>query len=474
MTSIKTLVAAGLLLAVTGAALADPVVKVLPAGSKGGSLIVQGIVNGGVITALELHLTFDNTKVSVANTSGSFVPNGAGGWATNGFNVIVTGTTSEIQWVVSNGNGQSTDGPIGSMTFTASKTSKVTMTTASNWSDADFNVYQPTANADSAVISGAVRDLGAPVLGAPSTGPGKVVAVVAGTSLQLLNAADLTSVAGFAPATVGPVSGRPAFGMAGSQAVIAVGDDAGKLTVVDAATGAPVAGLQLGTKVSTPAIAADGIYVAVSQASSATLVKVVGATASPVATLTGNTITGAPAVFGGLISVGTNAGVESFRADGTPQAGVADAAGATIAPIIGAGGKGLSANGTNLLFFNAVTGASTFTVAHGAGALSEAWYDAATDTVVFGTPSGKILSAGLSGGAPTLGAQLTPQSISCQPIVLGGVTYAIGSGGNLDSTAGLDAPLGAPGAKALAATGRATGDSLIAATTTGLVAALTL
>jgi len=476
MTNIKSLVAGGLLLAVAGAAMADPSMKLMPAGAKAGSaaaVVVKGILGGATsLVGAEIHVKFD-AKATVENVSATATA--GSGWVTGAFNVV---NGNEAIWIGANGDGQTADGTIVTISVGVVGTTKLTLTTDSNVTDQDYNPWNPPANQEAALVNGAIRDLGGAIAGAPSTGPGGVVAVAAGTALKLVKASDLTDVAGFAAPAVGPVSGRPAFGMIGAQAVIAVGDDEGKLTVVDAATGAPVAALALGAKVSTPAIAPDGtIYVAVSGAGPATLVKVVGGAPAPVATLTGTTVLGAPAVFGGLVSVGTDKGVEVIRAaDGIPQAGVADAAGATIAPIIGAGGKAVSANAASILGFNALTGAPTAATVHSGGALSEAWYDAATDKVSFGAAGGKVLSVALAGGTPELSAALTPAAIAAQPIVLNGTTYVIDAAGNIaaDNVA-LSAPLGGPGAKALAATGRTSGtDSIIAATNAGIVASIAL
>ena len=477
MTSIKTLATAGLLLGAAAVSLATPAsVSMKPAATKTTTATLTIVGSLGTDGSLQLTganpvMTYDASKVTFV--AGSFTKAAGTDWALNAENITAGG----YNLVLTSNAGQPA-GVIGTVTVTlaGANPAKLTMTTDSAVSDENYITYTNLTAKDAGVFKGAYRNLGGAIAGAPSTGPGKVVAVAAGTTLQLLNAADLTNVAAFVAPTVGPVSGRPAFGIVGTQSVIAVGDDAGKLTVVDAATGAAV-GTQvtLAGKVSTPAIAADGIYAGVTPATGkATLVKVVAGVTSPVATLVGTSVLGSPAVYQGLIVVGTDAGVETFRTDGTQQAVVADAAGATIAPIIGAGGKGLSANATKLLGFNALTGAAAGATGATDGAVSEAWYEASTDTVVLGTASGKMLNVNLTTGVPTLAATpLTTGAVTAEPIVLNGVTYVIDATGNVASSAGLSVPLGAAGTKALAATGLTAGtDSIIAATADGGVAAV--
>ncbi|HEY3412238.1 MAG TPA: hypothetical protein VGM51_04165 [Armatimonadota bacterium] len=470
MTSIKTLVTAGLLLAGAAVAFAgtDASVKVLPAATRTGTATLQIVgdlgTNGATqLTGVEVHLKYDTTKV----TFGAFTPAAGSDWANQG----TSNTGGEFAIILTSGG--SAAGPVGTIAVTLTGgASTLTKTVASAVSDQDYNTYYTPADTKVSVFTGALRTgLGA-IAGAPSTGPGKVVAVAAGTSLKLLNAADLTDVAGFTAPAVGSVTGRPVFGMVGTQAVLAVGDDAGKLTIVDAGTGASVAALALGAKVSTPAIAADGIYAAVTAATGpASVVKVVSGASNPFATLTGTSILGAPAVFGGYVAVGTDAGLEILRPDGVHQATVGTST--TISPVIANGGLGLSANATDLLPFNAVTGNGSATVAHGAGAVSEAWWDG--NSVIFGTSTGKILTVDVTTGVPTLsGTPLTSGSaITAQPISLGGVTYAQDVAGTVVSSSALEVALGSPSAKALAATGRTAGtDSVIAATADGTVGAI--
>jgi len=486
MTSIKTLVTAGTLLAVAGVALADPTVKLVPGGAKSGAsgvVTVVAVLPGGAnsdgstsagFTGGSVEIKYDATKVT-PNTAGITVPTG---WTNQGANIVSAGDL--LVALTADSSVVTKTGTMCSIPFTNIAGTNSTLTlVAQNTSVVDdgYAPWSPAANQVAAFVNGAVRDLGAAIGGAPSTGPGKVVAVAAGGSLRLLDADTLADKSGFTAPAVGTVSGRPVFGTIGTQSVLAVGDDAGKLTIVDAGTGASLASLSLGAKVSTPAIdSVNGVvYAAVTAASGpASLVKVVGGAASPVATLAGSTVLGAPAVFGGGIAVGTEKGVESFRSDGTPQAGVTDAAGATIAPIVGPGGQALSANATNLIGFNVVTGAAAgATGSHNAGALSEAWYDAATDAVVFGTPSGKLLRVGLTSGKPALDATgVSTSAITAEPIVLGSVAWAEDVTGAVVSTAGDSLPLADVSAKALAATGRATGNDLIAATAAGVVASV--
>lgn len=478
MTSIKTLVASSALLAVAGMALADPTMKVLPAAIKSGqatsTFVVEGILGGATsLLGAEIHVKFDPAKVTVTNAAANFVP--ATGWSTAGFNVDTT--KNEAIWAGSNGDGQTANGPIVTITFAGTGGGVLTLTKDSNITDQDYTPWYPAADQTAAVINGAIRTgLGA-IAGAPSTGPGKVVAVAAGGSLKLLDADTLADKAGFTAPAVGAVSGRPVFGVSGTTAIIAVGDDAGKLTIADAASGAVIAAPALGAKVSTPAIAPDAVYAGVNNATGvATLVKVVGTTVSPVASLAGNTVTGAPAVYQGGIAVGTEKGIESFRSDGTPQAGLQDAAGATVAPIVGPGGKALSANAAKILGFNIVTGAPTASTPHTGGVLSEAWYDAATDNVIFGGDAGKLLRVNLTTGVPTLDANaIATGKLSAEPIVLGGVAWAEAADGTVVSDAGASLPLAGPAATALAATGRTSGtDDLIAATADGTVASMIL
>lgn len=479
MTSIKTLATAGVLLGVAAVSLATPAsVKVLPTATKTtaapitvvGSIGDEGSLN---LTGVQLNIAYDTTKITLA--AGAFTKAAGTDWV-----VQAEGAAGGVYSVSLTSNAGQLAGVVGTVTGTlaaAGGSTKLTVTTDSGVSDDNYNTINLSNAENASVFTGAYRNLGGAIAGAPSTGPGGVVAVAAGGSLKLLKAADLTDVSTFNAPAVGPVSGRPAFGTIGTQAVVAVGDDAGKLTIVDAATGAPVAALTLGAKVSTPAIdsTTGTVYAAVTAASGpASLVKVVGGAAQPVATLAGSTVLGAPAVFGGGIAVGTDKGVESFRTDGTPQAGNMDSGGATVAPIIGGGGKALSGNASKVLGFNVVTGAATTgSVSHGATGISELWYDAASDTVIAGTPSGNLLMVNLTSGAPTLAStKISSLAIPAQPIKLA-KTWALDAGGNLVSDAGDSIALAGPATKALAATGRTAGtDSIIAATADGGVAAV--
>lgn len=475
MTNIKTLATAGLLFGAAAVSFATTAgVKVLPTATKTtaapitvvGSLGDEGSLN---LTGVQLNISYDATKLTLA--SGAFAKAAGTDWV-----VQAEGSANGVYSVSLTSNNGQLAGVVGTVTGTLASAgaTKIAVTTDSAVSDDQYITFPNTLAENASIFTGSYRNLGAAIKGAPSVGFDKKVAVAAGGKLQLLNGADLTDVAGFAAPAVGAVSGRPAFGVVGTDPVVAVGDDAGALTVVKVADGTSVFTKTLGAKVSTPAIDADGtVYAAVTNATgAATLVKVVAGADAPVATLAGSTVLGAPAVYNGGIAVGTEKGVESFRADGTPQAGITDAAGASVAPIIGAGGKALSANATKILGFNVTTGApTTGSVAHGATGVSELWYDYPTDTVLAGTPSGKLLQVNLTTGAPTLSAALSTLAITAEPIQLGKI-WAFDASGNLVSDGGDSIALAGPSTTALAATGRTTGNSVIAATADGGVAAV--
>lgn len=471
MTTYKTLVSASALLAVAGVALAaDPGMKLLSGGAKAGgtaAVVVKGIVGtAGSLQGAGVQIQFDPAKV----TPTAVVP-GADWVAQGGFN-IDGGNVVKIA-LLPMANGQTADATLCTISFTVNGNSKLTLLPTSAVTDDQYMDWNPSGQAAS-VINGAVAQVG-PMAGAPSVGFDKKVAVAAGGKLQLLNSADLTAVAGFTAPAVGASSGRPAFGVIGTDPVVAVGDDTGTLTVAKVADGTVVFTKALGAKVSTPAIDADGtVYAAVTNTTgTATLWKVVAGAETQVASLAGNTVLGAPAVYNGGIAIGTEKGVESFNAAGVPQAGISDAAGATVAPIIGNGGLALSANDTNLLGFNVVTGAPVGAAgAHNAGKLSEAWLDG--NNVIFGTASGKILSVDLTSGTPTLGATaLSTAAIGAEPIVIGTTTWAIDANGYVVNTAGDSLPLNGVAAKAVAATGRTAGtDSIVTATADGTLAAI--
>jgi hypothetical protein len=342
--------------------------------------------------------------------------------------------------------------------------------------DDEFNEY-PVPTASAAFLPGPFRQLGAAISGAPSVGPGSVVAVVAGNTLRLLNASDMSDVAGFAPpALTAPINGRPSFGNLDGASVIAVGTADGRLSVYDAQTGAQRGEtLQIGSSATTPAIdgANGAVYVAGNSPAGPVLVRAEGntMTATP---LTGGSISSSPVVFGGTDIVGTDDAVQILRGSG-PQASIAGRA--TISPVLKGDGHGLIATEGNIYGINVVTGTVSATSVPAPAGLADLWYDGGSGAFYGGAADGKVYKFTLGkGDAPAAAGSMDTLSdaITAQVLVLDGNTYAIDHAGNYKGGASPVVNIGGPSTGALAATGRGAGNAIIVSEAGGGIGALGL
>lgn len=469
MSIMKSLLAVGLGVAAVSAVKADPVVKLLPAGAKSGGTAVLTVYGkpdtGGTITGIVLTVTFDATKITgnptVAAVTGS-------GWSINATDF----TAGQAKIAATNVDGQAAAGGMFTISFVKADNTAVPLTvdpdlSNSSVSNQDYDTFGFAAGTGSVLLPGATRDLGGAISGSPSVGLTNI-AVVAGNSLRLLKKADLTDAAAAIALGAG-ITGRPSFGAIAGQPVVAVGTTDGKVSVFNADTGAAVgSAVTVGTSASSPAITADGtIYVAASNGTNASLVKVSGATTSPV-TIPGNAIKSDIAVFGGYAVVATDAGVQTIRtADMVPQASVADAAIAS-SPVLNGAGGGVIASASKLYGINTTTGAVDAGIA-APGLASEGFL--AADGIYYGGADGSVqkYAAGALTSIPTLTG-----AIAAQPLVIGGKVYAADATGKVKAGANDAVALGGATTKALAATGTTAADSLVVALPEGIVAELPL
>ncbi|HEY3267729.1 MAG TPA: hypothetical protein VGM37_12435 [Armatimonadota bacterium] len=467
MSIMKSLLAIGLGVAAVSAVKADPVVKLLPGGAKSGGTAVLTVYGkpdtGAGLTAVVLTLNYDAAKITGNPTVAA-----SAGWApTTNF------SAGQAKIAVTSSDGQFTAGPIFTVSFVKADNSAVPLTvdvdpSNSSFADDSFNTFSFPAGAGSVLLPGATRNLGGAITGSPSAGLSSV-AVVAGNALRLLKKDDLTDLNGTGAALTAGISGRPSFGAIAGQAVVAVGTTDGKVSVFDASTGAAVgAAVTVGTSASSPAITADGtIYVAASNGTSASLVKVAGATTTPW-TIPGNAIKSDVAVFGGFAVVATDAGVTTVRLDtGAPQATVADAAIVT-SPVLDGKGAGVISSASKLYGINTSTGAVDAGTA--AATLSSEGFLAA-DGIYFGDTTGAV--AKFAAGALTTTPFLS-KPITAQPLVIGGKIYAADNSGNVKAGSADAIALGGATTKALAATGTTAADSLVVAMPEGVIAELPL
>jgi hypothetical protein len=485
MTIHKTLLAGGLLLASTSIALAaahNPTLVLKTGGATNGQkgeIVVWGIPGedaGGtplLLTGAQIIVTFDAGKTTVANSGAEFVP--GPGWTRNDSNV----DNNQVLIAMSNTDGQAAPGPIVTIKVSqnADSASSLTVATGTNVADDQFGQYDVPAMTAS-FLPGPFRQLGAAISGAPSVGPAGNIAVVAGNSLHLLSAADLTDVQGFAPAGLSAgINGRPAFGLLDGTAVVAVGTKDGNVSIWNAATGAQVGStVDAGDSATTPAIdsASNTVYVASISGGAATLTSVKGGVATPsTSTIAGAAVVYSPAVYGGNVVLASDKGINVGRADGTPQSSVTTAA--SVAPILNGAGRGLIVAGGNVWGINATTGALSATSVPAPAGLSDLWFEGGT--FYGGAADGKIykFTVGTDGTPAAAGSDAgLPAAIATQPLVIGGKTYAVDVNGNLLGTNADGANIGGPGTGALAATGRGASDSIIVSETGGGIGALSL
>lgn len=416
MTDMKALLTAGLLVTAT-AVFAAPTVEMMGAGAAAGTDATFTILvhpNGTPLNSATFILeasAVDGVNIDLPTPAVGTAPTG---WDTPVMNQIDNAGKKRILFTTAIGTAQSTD----PLTFTIKITQKATGFKAtrldliayddqtgdgSNVSDDQYTtIGLPAASA--AIVPGKVRNLGGVMNNAVSVAPG-LIAAAAGSSLHLLNAADaaLAAAAGWeTPKPLdGPVSGRPAFGAIDGAQAVAVGTDAGTLSVFS------VAGAALGsykgdfTAIPTaPAIGAgNNVYVAGQTAGGVSIARVAvtggsAALGEALAVAGAATVQSSPAVADGALVVGTNTSV--FYAKVAPGTGVMtpqavtglDGVAFNTSPVV-AGGAAFVADLTGKVYkLNLATGVVDGSSAAIAGPLSDPFAQAGK--VHFGGADGKV------------------------------------------------------------------------------------
>lgn len=455
-----------------------------------GKVTLNALPNGTTLIDAQAVLRYDPTQMDTI-AAGDITP--LGSWSVvdfsseNGFAVV---SLAQIT-----GPGQSQAGPILALTTrpvagAAALTAPVlTLAGGSFLTDQSSKSYP--VNDSVTLLPGKTRQLSGRIIGTPSAGfilNEKVIAVEAGNFLHVMNASDLSDVPTFLPIDLGaPVKGRVTFGVVGGRPVFSAGTSHGFLRVFDAVTGIPVqigAANPLGSAIDTaPAIdnATGDVYVGVDRYNGGNRAALIRfhAGKAVVALLDGDRVTGSPAVYGSYAVVGTNKGVQLLRIeDGgfIPQASI-PVTNINTAAIISTSANALVSRtndaGTAVLMqLNLITGQpaqQTLPLGPSSGPLSQGFGYA---PVTYGGNDGALYRIQSGPTGPVLAGTVSPflGPISPQPIVIGGVTYAVDNDGNFRSTAGASFNINWRPTNAIAATGVTSGsDSLLLATQEGVV-----
>ncbi len=358
MTKHKVILATGLLLAASTVIAQTPTVTVKGAGARADATgAIQFVVNpnGVKIAGLVFELEFpadQAASIALGTHSAADVPVGFDSPS------VASATPGRIVYTTITGDGMGLD--TNPLVFKLNLTNRLaaglkgikfnvvgydeSTFSGSNFADENLNTL-PIPGMTVSLVNGASRDLGGAMNNSVSVAPG-VIAAAAGSSFWLLNSAtnNLAPATGWETAKPldGPVSGRPAFGTIDGALAVAVGTDAGTLSVFDVATGA-AAGSYKGDFVTIPTAPAIGgnnnVYVAGTTADGVQVARVIvtGGTAAlgEAFSVAGSTqVQSSPAVGGNALVVGTNNTV--FRAS-------VDAAG-VLTPQVATGADGVAFN----------------------------------------------------------------------------------------------------------------------------------
>jgi len=449
MTNLKSLLTAGLLVCAS-ASMAQVTVDMKAAGAPAGgeaTLVVDINTGGTALSAVILVLEASAADGSNVDLPATVTATAPAGWDTPGMNQIVQDGKKRILFSSVTGAPAAAQSYRFTMKikqnasgFKATKLNLVPYDeTTGDGSNASDDVFNPIAlpAASASIVNGKARNLNGVMNNAVSVAPG-LIAAAAGQSLHLLDAstADLAAAAGWeTPKPLdGTVSGRPAFGAVDGALAVAVGTDAGTLSVFS------TAGAALGsykgdfTSIPTaPAIGeANNVYIAGQTGTTVSVARVTvsggSAGLGEAFTVAGaGTVQSSPAVAGGALVVGTNTSV--FYAKVAPGTGVItpqavtglDGVAFNTSPVVSAGSAYVGDATGKVYKLNLATGALDGSSAAVTAPLSDPFAQGAA--VHFGGGDGNIYTFGADvTAAPTTTA--VGEGPVVQPVDTGALVVA--------------------------------------------------